>query len=220
MANSIYTDLAAYLKNNQQKGGIVLYRDNREREILHDWLLRDNSDGDARDRQRTLKETIEECARCGDVKERKFGIGTGENQVMVVLNSPKLVNTVEKQLLKEESISLLKKIISAANLDSNQCYITNLQKCELNDPLIQPSQAIKNCEAIFKREMDAVQPRIVIVFGEILPLQKIIKESTGVFWYNIDHPITLIKNPDLKRAAWNTVKTVMKKLSDLEIISL
>ena len=62
-----------------------------------------------------------------------------------------------------------------------------------------------------------MKPRIVIVFGDIMPLQKIVKGSVDIFWYNIEHPITLIKNPDLKRPAWSTLKLVMAKMKELNL---
>lgn len=76
---------------------------------------------------------------------------------------------------------------------------------------------MKNCEPIITREIEIIRPLVVIVFGDIIPLQRTIKESRDIFWYNIDHPITIIKNPELKRPAWNTLKLVMAKLGELNL---
>ncbi len=193
-----------------------MYRGEEELDRLSGWLCRrERSRGE--DRDVDLKKLIESCRTCTGVEERKFGIGTGANRVIIILNSPQLVNVVEKKVLKKDSVDLLKKIIQAAQLSFNDCYITNLVKCEIADPLMKPSQIVKNCENIINREIEIIKPRIAIVFGDIIPLQRIIKESVDVIWFNIEHPITLLKNPDLKRNAWHTLKLIMEKMKELNL---
>ena len=184
---------------------------------LSDWVASDADVGNAITHVSDLKSLIEKCDLCNDVEERKFGLGSGGNRVMVILNAPRLVDILEKKVHKKESVELLKKILHAGNLAFNECYITNLVKCEIRDSLTKPSQIVKNCETIISKEIDIMKPRIAIVFGDILPLQKIIKETRDIYWYNIDHPITLIKNPELKRPAWNTLKLVMAKMRELNL---
>lgn len=215
-ARNIYQELTSVLKRGRSRGRTVLYRGEEELDRLSGWLCRqDRAESEAQDVD--LKKLIEDCNRCVGIEERKFGFGTGSNRVMIILNSPQLVNIVEKKVLKKDSVDLLKKIVQAANLSFNECYITNLVKCEITDALMKPSQIVKNCETIISREIEIMKPRIVIVFGDILPLQKIIKDSTDIVWFNIEHPITLLKNPDLKRSAWSTLKLVMAKLKELDL---
>lgn len=215
-SREIYQELSSVLKKCRYRGRILLYRGEEELDRLSGWLCRrERSCGEERDID--LKRLIESCRACTGVEERKFGIGTGTSRVMVILNSPQLVNVVEKKVLKKDSVDLLKKILQAAQLSFNECYITNLVKCEVADPLMKPSQIVKNCEYIIKREIEIMKPRIAIVFGDIIPLQKIIKESVDVIWFNIEHPITLLKNPDLKRNAWNTLKLIMEKMKELNL---
>lgn len=213
---AIYTDLSSILKDKHLGSRIIISRGEKEADLLAAWICRDRqAKSEARDDD--LKALIEECNRCAGVDERKFGIGTGVNRVMLVLNSPQLVNNVEKKVLKKESVELLKKMVQAAGLAFGDCYTTNLVKCEIRDPLARPSQLVKNCEPIITREIEIIRPLVVIVFGDIIPLQRTIKESRDIFWYNIDHPITIIKNPELKRPAWSTLKLVMAKLGELNL---
>lgn len=213
---TVFLELSRLLKDRSLRGRVIVSRGDDELDRLSGWVCRqDRAQEEAR--EETLKKIIEACALCSGVEERKFGVGSGMNGVMVILNSPQLVNIIEKKLLKKESVDLLKKIIQAAHLSFGECYITNLVKCDINDPLMKPSQVMGNCEKVVAREIEVMQPRVVIVFGDILPLQNIIKNSREIFWYNIEHPITLIKNPDLKRAAWSTLKLIMTKLKELNM---
>ena len=73
----------------------------------------------------------------------------------------------------------------------------------------------RNCTGFLSDDIALTEPRVVLVFGDIVPLQKIVNESRGLFWYNIEHPLTLLKNPDLKRPAWSTLKLAQKKIAEL-----
>jgi DNA polymerase len=215
--DAIYRELAALLRNGFLRKHILFFRGERELLKLSGWVSSDADVGKAIAHVDDLKQLIEKCNLCNNVEERKFSIGSGGNRVMVILNAPQLVDILEKKVHKKESVELLKKILNAGNLTFNECYITNLVKCEIRDSLVKPSQIVKNCETIIGKEIEIMKPRIAIVFGDILPLQKIIKETRDIHWYNIDHPITLIKNPELKRPAWNTLKLVMAKTKELNL---
>ncbi len=213
---SVEHDLAVLLTHPSFRGRILLYRGEEERARLVEWLDREAPPAGRRD-DGDLRGLIEECNRCPGASEKKMGIGTGENRVMVILNSPPLVNLVEKKMLRAESVELMKKMLGSAGIDFSASYITNLVKCEVRDPVLKPSQVVSNCERIIMREIEVLAPRVALVFGDIMPLQRIIKMSADVFWYNIEHPITIIKNPELKRPAWNTLKLVMAKLKELNL---
>jgi uracil-DNA glycosylase family 4 len=155
------------------------------------------------------------CDLCPDITERKRPFGTGANGVMVILNAPRLVNKIEIAIHRTESVNLLKKMIQAVGLEMQQCYITNLIKCETASALIKPSDMVKNCIAILRKEIEIIKPEIIIVMGDILPLQSVVNSSTGITWFNTDHPVSLIKNNDLKRPAWETLKILKKKYQEL-----
>lgn len=212
---NLHRDLAYFLR----EGRILPFRGAAECAALAEWLGRvETAQVPASADAAALRELVNACARCGEVSDRKQAVGTGRNGVMVILNAPRLLERVERDVLKKEAVDLLKKIIQAAKLTVNDCYISNLIKCESADISLQPSRMMANCLEIVRQEIVAVAPRIVIVFGDIMPLQRIIKETRDTSWFNIDHPITMVKNPDLKKNAWNTLKLVMARLAELGII--
>ena len=210
----LYRDISALLKNGWLRSRLLMFRGDEERDRIAGWLCRAEQAG-TRAREEDIRSIIESCSQCAGIEEKKFGIGTGTNRIMVILNAPQLVNMLERKILKKESVDMLKKMVQAAGISFPDCYVTNLVKCDIADPLVKPSQVVKNCERIIDREIEIIRPRIVIVFGDIIPLQRIVKGSGDIFWYNIEHPITLIKNPELKRPAWNTLRLVMAKMKEL-----
>ena len=104
-------------------------------------------------------------------------------------------------------------MLTSINVEFSLCYITNLLKCEPAETIHRPSTMFMECQHILKKELELISPRLVMVFGEIIPLQKIVHESEGISWFTIDHPITLIKNPDLKRKAWKTLQLVQAEMN-------
>jgi DNA polymerase len=158
---------------------------------------------------------ISECNACPDIVERKNPFGSGSNGVMIILNAPRMANRIEISIHRAESVELLKKMVSAIGLEMKECYVTNLIKCETGDALFKPSDMVKNCTKILQREVDLIKPRLVIVMGEILPIQTVVNSSKAITWFNTEHTISLIKNPELKRPAWETLKLVKMKYLEL-----
>ncbi|HOO73039.1 MAG TPA: uracil-DNA glycosylase family protein [Spirochaetota bacterium] len=213
MSSSIRDDIAAIMKKKGRRVPL-LYRGDEERAYIAQWISRDLKSFPSPEIEQSIEQTILACSRCGSVAERKIGYGSGANRVMIILNSPGLISSVEKKVYRTESVALLKKMVHAIGLKFNECYVTNLIKCEVSDSLVQPSEIVSNCGHILRREIDFYRPEIVIVLGDLSPLHKIIKQSRGISWHNTEHPITLLKNPDLKRKAWETLKVVMEKLGE------
>lgn len=210
----IYQELLNLLDDEYFRNNMLIFKGNDELSQLTQWLDHEklNIKDEIFDKSIYLKNLIDKCVKCKESSEKKFGYGSGANNVMIILNAPKLINKLEKDLFKNDSIDLLKKIIKSINLNFSECYITNLTKCDHNDFILKPSQLMQNCEQLIEEEISVMQPRIIIVMGDIVPLQKVLKKSVDVLWYNVDHPITLLKTPELKKNTWNTLKLVMENL--------
>lgn len=209
-------ELLACLRGAKSKRGLLLYRGEEELAFLLEWAGREPAAAGTAclERDPSIPELIRECGRCGEVEEKKFGFGTGANRVMVLLHPPKMITRIEKKFYKTESVDLLKKMIGAMGLAFESCYVTSLIKCETSDSFSKPSLMYRNCEEILKKEIACMKPRVVLVMGDIIPLKKIISDHGEVSWFNVEHPITLIKNPELKRSVWNTLKLAMASLAD------
>ena len=101
---------------------------------------------------------------------------------------------------------LLRKMMEAIEIELEKCYITNLIKCEVKDSLTRPGLMFKNCEPILKKEIYKFKPKTIIVMVDDTPIKKIINENIKINYYNMDHPVTLIKTPKLKRTAWEVLQ--------------
>jgi len=164
----------------------------------------------------SFKSLLAGCNKCPDIIIKRSPFGSGSNRVMIILNMPRMINREEIIKLKPESDELLKKMMSAINLELSECYITPVIKCETDNILNKPSDMVKNCSHILESEIDFIKPNLSIVMGDILPLQKIVNSRKDITWFNTEHPVSLIKNPELKRAAWATLKLASNRFLELK----
>lgn len=206
----------AFILREHGHDGVMLFKNSDELDFLKSYL-RVKPDPLAQTQAAVTPDSlISSCSRCRDVAERKTGYGTGLNGVMIILNAPRMANRAELKIHRAESAGLLKKMVNAIDLELHECYVTNLIKCESSDPFIKPSDMLKNCLDILKLEIDMMNPKLCIVMGEIIPLQPVIKSVKSISWYNTEHTLSLIKNPELKRPAWETLKIVRSRYTEIK----
>ena len=216
----IYSSISNCIYELSKRKRLILYKNEDELKFLKEWLHGVDEDTIVSEpvSMESLTEMIRSCRRCENITERKIGYGTGENGILIILNAPKMIDYARKRLLKTDSVALLKKMNKAIDVDLNACYTTNMIKCDSLDPMNSPSRIFPWCEGFLIKELAIIKPKIALVLGEIVPLQRIINSHQQITWYNIEHPITLLKNPDLKRKAWETLKLVMARLKELDML--
>ncbi|MDY6967179.1 MAG: uracil-DNA glycosylase family protein [Spirochaetota bacterium] len=207
--------LLEYIKDANRDRKLVLFRDKKELHFLHQWIEKKQNIHENDDYNNlTVSETIERCTLCNDTKKKRFGYGNGQNGVMIILNTPGIIDEIEKKSLEVESVDMLKKMLKSIDLDLKDSYTTNLIKCKVNNLLTKPSLMFKNCESILEKEIISFMPQVIIVMGDRLPLRNITNKYTKISWSHIEHPMTLIKLPEQKREAWETLKQVKSKLQN------
>jgi len=162
----------------------------------------------------SLKDELRTCSRCHATGERRAPFGTGASGVMIMLNPPAMMGRAERAAYRKESAELLRKMCASIRLDIEQCYVTGTIKCEPGGAAISPGAMLAQCEHILERELEELKPRFVLVMGDILPLKRVKDRFTQARWFAVEHPVALIKNPDLKKRAWTTLKLLRKALDE------
>lgn len=208
--------LLGILSKGSVSSRLIACRNDDEKIYLKRYLSKGRAGGIMLPESPVQPGTLSGCTGCPGAVERKKPFGSGTNGVMVILNAPALTSKMEMDFYRAESSELLKKMLGAIGLVSGECYITNLVKCETTDTLVKPSDMVRNCLPVLKSEIESVKPKIIIVMGEIVPLQPVVNATRGISWFNTEHSISLVKNPDLKRPAWETLKLVKTRLQELE----
>lgn len=215
MKHSLETIILA-LKN----GALLPFRTDEEKEFLRAWLESEEkvvpaspsvSAAQPSGHPSSIKERIRLCNRCAGITDRKYSFGSGENGVMIILHMPSKISAYEKKLFRAESLEMMRRMMNGIGINLEQCYITNMVKCE-GGAVSRPSEMFTSCEDLLRDEIESVSPSYVIVMGEMGPLSRMTRKFPSATWFTIEHPVTLIKNPDLKRGAWNTLKLIREKM--------
>jgi DNA polymerase len=222
MENSIYKDIAAALKTSLIFKDFTVVKKEDELSYLDSWLSskplsKNEKPLETKGVLKDIKDIIDTCNLCEKNSEKQYSFGDGISGIMIILNSPTLMSDVEREVYKTDSQNLMKKMVESLGKPFDKCYTTNLIKCTVKNAILKPSDVLNNCVSILKNEMEFVNPKIIIVMGDIIPIQNIVHSSRGIFWYTIEHPITILKNPELKRKTWNTLKVVIEKMKELDI---
>ena len=210
--SNIAKHIADILKDKRSMRNILLYNGEKELKNLFEIVI-PKAEKISEEDGKPVHFT--KCNKCPDIVSRRSPFGSGNNRVMIILNEPRMINRSMSAAHKSESAELLRKMMLAINLELKECYVTNIVKCETNSVLNKPSDMVKNCSPVLESELDSVRPQIAIVMGDILPLQKTVNSNKGITWFNVEHPVSLIKHPELKRIAWTTLKLASKRFLEL-----
>ena len=149
----IHTALIEHLRDNSDRRSLVFYRSDSEMKALNEWLT-PSGKGPAIPAPTVegIASMIRGCTKCRDIHEKKPGFGPGSNGVMILLNAPQMIKQSEKDRMKKDSIEMMKRMMKAIDVDFEQCYITNLYKCESST--MKPSDLYKNCASILQHEVE------------------------------------------------------------------
>ena len=183
---ALYRDISALLKNGWLRSRLLMFRGDEERDRIAGWLCREEQAG-TRAREDDIRSIIDSCSQCAGIEEKKFGIGTGTNRIMVILNAPQLVNMLERKVLKKESVDMLKKMLQAAGISFQDCYVTNLVKCESRTTVRQSSEKLRR----IAKEVEVIGAKSRSFRG-YHPKGRVKRRRHLLGLYR--HPITLIRS--------------------------
>jgi len=170
-----------------------------------------------------LQEKVSNCQQCGLHKNRSntvFGRGHQQANWMVIGDAPASLDDQQGQPFVDQAGQLLTNMLRAIGLRRDEVYISNLLKCRPpnnRDPEIQETTS---CHAYLQRQIELIQPKIVLVFGQVAA-QKLLKTNeplarlrgkvhqlpnTGISLVVTYHPAYLLKKTIDKRKAWDDLK--------------
>ena len=181
--------------------------------------------------ENTLERKISECQRCPLHKSRintVCGMGVEKPLVLVIGEAPGEEEDKQGLPFVGAAGQLLDKMLAAINLSrKSNTYIANILKCRPphnRDPL---PEEITSCISFLNAQIQHLHPKAILLMGRIAA-QTILSTSSplnqlhGNFYEykNIPvmptyHPSALLRNPELKRPAWEDLKNFSTKLKEL-----
>ena len=170
--------------------------------------------------------SINNCMKCSLGKNRKnfvFGMGNPDSNIVFVGEAPGKEEDRQGLPFVGRSGKLLDKILAAINLTRDDVYILNVLKCRPPENRDPSREEIELCEQYLKEQLRIIKPKLIVALGRISAMT-LLKTKTSLSdlrnsihkYEDIDflvtyHPAALLRNPNLKKFAWEDFKLIRDK---------
>ncbi len=175
-----------------------------------------------------LEAAVAKCERCGLAGGRTrtvFGSGNPASRIVFVGEAPGRDEDLQGLPFVGRAGQLLTKMLAAIGFTRDEVYITNILKCRPPGNREPQEDEMASCEPYLARQLALVRPALICALGRIAA-HGLLKKTTalgvlrqGVHYYHdipvavTYHPAALLRNPNLKRDAWEDLQT-MRRLYD------
>jgi DNA polymerase len=176
-----------------------------------------------------LSKEIANCSLCTLGQTRTnivYGVGNPDAELVFVGEAPGRDEDQQGIPFVGRAGKLLTKIIEAINLKREDVYICNIIKCrppENRNPL---PEEIEACEPFLIKQLESIKPKAICALGKFAA-QTLLKTETpistlrgsfqdyhGIPLMPTYHPAYLLRNPRMKKAVWEDMKLLRKRLSN------
>jgi len=175
-----------------------------------------------------LRDFIGQCTRCHLHKGRLnlvFGEGNAHAGLVFVGEAPGREEDLVGRPFVGEAGRLLTRIIeNGMGVKREDVYICNVIKCRPPGNRDPEPVEVQTCLPFLMKQLELINPRVICILGRIAGQALIgkdfkITKDRGT-WFELKgipvmptfHPAYLLRNPKAKRAVWEDIKKVMKRL--------
>ncbi len=179
-----------------------------------------------------LSAKILRCTRCGLARTRNNvvpGMGVEHPDVLVIGEGPGEDEDMQGLPFVGKAGVLLDKMLDAIQLNrQTNCYIANIVKCrppQNRNPFPDEQSA---CFGFLQSQIHILKPKMILCMGKIA-IEKLMDQRVAIMtehgtfydYHGIPvmvtyHPSALLREPELKRGAWNDLKAFKAKLDTLK----
>lgn len=175
-----------------------------------------------------IEAELGDCTRCSLSQSREkilFGAGNTTPLLVIVGDFPTRDDERAGDPFGGEAGELLTRMLKAIGLERSAVYLTSTVKCRTTDSGPPEPEQIATCLPFLIRQIDAMAPTVICTMGPIAT-QTLLKDKTplvrlrgrfhqyrGIALMPTFHPSFLLKNPDMKKAAWVDLQLIQAKLN-------
>jgi len=172
-----------------------------------------------------LQEQVKQCQLCELARTRThvvFGMGNPQADLMFIGEAPGENEDLQGLPFVGRAGELLDKILAAIKLHRSQVYIANIIKCRPPQNRTPHSDEVAACIPYLYHQIELIQPKLIVCLGLVAAKNLLQVEYTVERFRNslfqfagIDvvvtyHPAALLRNPNLKPAAWEDFQKIQK----------
>jgi DNA polymerase len=171
----------------------------------------------------SLEKLVSECTSCPLSTTRTktvFGSGAADARIIFIGEAPGREEDIQGLPFVGRAGKLLTKILASVGWNRDEVYIANILKCRPPDNRDPVEEEITACGIYFQRQIELLDPVLICALGRVAG-QNLLRTNAplsalrqNVHYYNDTkvivtyHPAALLRNPNLKRAAWEDIQKV------------
>ena len=175
----------------------------------------------------TLARMVSECRKCGLCATRTntvFADGSPQARLVFIGEAPGRDEDLRGLPFVGRAGQLLDKMIAAIDLRREEVYICNVLKCRPPENRTPAPDEVEQCLPYLKQQLALVKPALICALG-LSAVQALLKtkssmaslrgrtyEYRGIPLIPTYHPAALLRNPGLKREAWEDMQRVRDTL--------
>jgi len=173
---------------------------------------------------------VDGCTRCRLAEGRRrlvFGEGDPRAPVMFIGEGPGAEEDRTGRPFVGPAGKLLDAMIFALGFERREVFIANVVKCRPPGNRDPEADEVGACAPFLDRQIELIRPRVIVALGR--PAARRLTGSTkpmramrgnwtsylGIPLLATFHPAYLLRSPTEKRAAWEDLKTIRRKLDAL-----
>ncbi len=175
----------------------------------------------------TLARMVSECRKCGLCGTRTntvFADGSATAKLVFIGEAPGRDEDARGIPFVGRAGQLLDKMIAAIDLKRDEVYICNVLKCRPPENRTPAPDEVEQCQPYLEQQLALVRPALICALG-LSAVQALLKtkssmaslrgrtfEYRGIPLIPTYHPAALLRNPGLKRDAWEDMQRVRDTL--------
>ena len=177
--------------------------------------------------------SIEDCKLKNNASKIVFADGNIQSSIMIVGEGPGANEDKEGKPFVGRAGKLLDKMLAAIKLDRTKVYISNVVNYRPPSNRKPTDEEIKRYLPFLIKHIELINPKILLLLGStalnaLIGNEVVISKARGK-WVNKKigsanpeiiasfHPAFLMRQPDQKKYAWEDLKMIRKKMSELKI---
>ena len=182
-----------------------------------------------------LRGRVAACRRCGLCETRTntvFGQGAVHTPIVMVGEGPGADEDAQGLAFVGRAGQLLTKILSAAGIDRESVFITNVVKCRPPNNRTPTQEEMLKCGDFLEAQLLLLRPRILVCLGNT-PLKWLLRTSEGITalrgrWFDwrgvqlfpMFHPSYLLRNDSRQKGSpkdltWQDVQNLKARLDEI-----
>jgi len=172
-----------------------------------------------------LEERVSKCTLCPLCEGRNrtvFGSGDPKAKIVFIGEAPGREEDLRGEPFVGRAGQLLTKILASVGFTREEVYITNILKCRPPDNRDPNEKEVRACKPYLKRQIELLAPVLICALGRVAG-QNLLERNASlsvlrqhIHYYEevrtivTYHPAALLRNPNLKRAAWDDIQETRK----------